>query len=469
MDRRYELRREMMLADCEVRPEVVEGMLERLGEFVRPFADGLSEAEQRAHSQEYVAGLTSKLERKNVESIAYLHDQDRRALQHFIGESPWDHRPLAKELARQVGQELGQGDGVIVFDPSAFPKKGSESVGVTRQWCGRLGKVENCQVGVFMGYVSRVEQVLVDMRLYLPKEWAQDKKRREKCHVPSEVRFQTRHELALDMLQETGTLLPHTWVAGDDEMGRSSRFRRDLRDLNERYFLAVPSNTTIRDLQVPAPEYSGRGRKPKRPFEQVRRWMQSLSDEEWTRIDVRDGEKGPLQVEIVSRRVQAHTDTRKVGPEEMLVVIRSPDEQGGTKHDYYLSNAPRRTRLKEFARVAVAEHRVEECIKRAKSEAGLADYEVRNWFGWHHHVILSLIATWFLVQETRRGRTYTPAITLPQVRASIADLLQHALGTNIPECIARNATRRLKRNEQARFHHWKSRKRLPPLKNRMRT
>ena len=130
--------------------------------------------------------------------------------------------PLMTELARQVGDQLGRDDAVLVFDPSGFPKKGTESVGVQRQWCGRLGKVENCQVGVYMGYVSAEEHALVDVRLYLPKSWATDRRRRKKCRVSKGTRYKTRHQLALDMLDQKGHLLPHAWVAGDDEMGRSS-------------------------------------------------------------------------------------------------------------------------------------------------------------------------------------------------------------------------------------------------------
>ena len=118
---------------------------------------------------------------------------------------------------------------MLVFDPSAFPKKGAESVGVQRQWCGRLGKVDNCQVGVYLGYVSSKEHALVDFRLYLPREWTRSRKRLHKAGVPREVRFRTRHELALEMLDVRGASLPHAWVAGDDEMGRSSWFRGELR------------------------------------------------------------------------------------------------------------------------------------------------------------------------------------------------------------------------------------------------
>jgi SRSO17 transposase len=404
MERRFELRLEELLEDAVLDPRVPRGMLDRLERFVEPFAVSLLSSEQRLHLWEYVAGLFSDVKRKNAETIAYLHDRDRQGMQKFIGQSRWDHRPLIGELARQAGAELGEPDGVLVFDPSAFNKQGTESVGVARQWCGRLGKVDNCQVGVYLGYVSRKEHALVDVRLYLNKEWAKDKRRRKKCGVPREIRFRTRHALALEMLAEHGAVLPHAWIAGDDEMGRSSAFRRDLRALEERYLLAVPSNTLVRDLDAEPPAYGGRGRRPQVPFTRVDRWCAALPEDAWTTIDVRDGARGPLVVQAVKTRVLAKTDRRRNGPEETLVVLREAQGDGTMKHDYYLSNASPETALIEFARVAKAEHRIEECLERAKSEAGLAQYQVRNWIGWYHHHTLSLLATWFLTQEDRRGK-----------------------------------------------------------------
>ena len=187
-------------------------------------------------------------------------------------------------------------------------------------------------------------------------------------------------------------------------MGRSSRFRRDLRALGERYILAVPSNTGIRDLDAPRPSYSGRGRRAKQPFRRVDLWCDSLPRQAWTRIDVRDGEKGPLILEMVKTRVMARTERGcRDAAEELLVVTRSRQDNGSLKYDYHLSNAAADSPLKELARVVKAGHRVEDSLKRAKSEAGLSDYEVRTWAGWHHHQILSLVATWFLILETRRG------------------------------------------------------------------
>jgi len=227
---------------------------------------------------------------------------------------------------------------------------------------------------------------------------------RDACGVPKAVRYRTRHDLALEMLREKGGLLPHAWIAGDDEMGRSSRFRADLRAICERYLLAIPSNTTIRDLEGEGPIGRDPERRLKRPFEQVRAWAQTQPSEAWRRIEVRSGEKGPLVVDLVRTRVVAKTDRGRIGPEELLVVLRTREDDGTVKHDYYLSNATPETLPGLLARVAKAEHRIEECLQRAKSEAGLADYQVRTWSGWHHHQSLSLLATWFLVQETRRGK-----------------------------------------------------------------
>jgi SRSO17 transposase len=370
---------------------------------VRPFAERLWRAEQKDHARQYIEGLLSNLESKNAESIAYLHGLNRRAIQHFLGESAWDHEPLVDELVRQVAAETGEADGVLVIDPSAHTKKGNGSVGVKPQWNGRLGKIDNCQVGIYLAYASRTEHVLVDERLFLPREWADDRKRREKCGVPRDVRFRTRHELALEMLRAHRKRLPHAWVAGDDEMGRSARFRASLRAMRETYLLAVPSNTRVRDLEGRAPRWSGVGRPPKCPLEQAQKWAARQPAKAWTRIEVRLGERGPIVVECLKRRVHALTHERRNGPEELLFVTRQRMGEK-MKHDYYLSNAKPGAALTELARVAKAEHRVEECIQRAKGEAGLSDYEVRTWRGWHHHHVLAFLATWFLTRHASWGK-----------------------------------------------------------------
>lgn len=408
MERRFRIRLDELRNDAEVRLSVLTGVLPRLESFLQPFVGALQTPEQRTNARHYVQGLLSDLNGKDIESIAYLHDRERQGLQKFIGQAEWDHRPLVRELARQIGTELGEDDGVLVFDPSAFAKKGTESVGVQRQWCGRLGKIDNCQVGIYLGYVARRDHALVDFRLFLPKDWARRKRRRAKAGVPEEVRFQTRHELMLEMLDEHGAVLPHAWIAGDDELGRSSWFREQLRERHERYLLAVPSNTLVRDLKAPEPPTPHGQRPRKAPFQRVERWCAAVPETAWQTIEVRAGEKGPLVVQAVWTLVQARTEGRVSEVMETLVVFREKQSDGAWKHDYLVSNAWVTTPLKEFARVFKAEHRIEECLQRAKGEAGLADYQVRTWDGWHRHQILALLATWFLTREAIRGKKTDP-------------------------------------------------------------
>jgi len=408
MERRFAARRKQLLADAEVDSRLLRGVMPRLERFLDPFVELLQRSEQGQHARHYVAGLLSALEYKNVESIAYLHDQEREPLQQFIGQSPWDHGPWLTALAQQVGEQVGSPDGVLVFDPSAFAKKGRASVGVQRQWCGRLGKIDNCQVGIYLAYVGRAEHALVDVRLYLPKEWARDRRRREAAGVPRAVRFQTRHELALAMLDERGPLLPHAWVSGDDEMGRCTWFRQQLRARGERYLLAVPSNTAVRDLTAPDPAHRGPGRRPSAPFVRADRWCAAVPEAAWQTLEVRAGENGPVTVQAVWTLVQARTEGRVSDVAEVLVVFREAQADGTWKHDYLLSNEVLAAPLPEYARVFKAQHRVEECLQRAKGEAGLADYEVRTWRGWYHHQALALTATWFLTVEARRGKKMDP-------------------------------------------------------------
>ena len=409
-EREFQARKAAVLEECKLAPQVLADIAPRLEQFMQPFVECLARKEQVDHALTFVRGLLSDLDHRNVESIAYRFGQERMPLQWFIGVSKWDDRPLREELTRQIARDLGDPEGVLVFDPSSFPKSGRESVGVARQWCGRLGKVENCQVAIYLGYVSRHEHAIVDTRLFLPREWTSDKARMKKAGVPKGTKFRTRHKLALEMLDQHGATLPHRWIAGDDEMGRPYWFRRDLQQRGEQYLLAVPSNTTIRDLEVEPPTGSGKGRRPNRPWVRVDKWLAAQPTTAWTALDVRDGAKGPLLVEILKRRVAARTDKRQQAPDEVLVAIRykDRDNQRVVKTDYYLSNASAQTPLPEFASVAKAEHRIEECLQRCKSEAGLGDYEVRNWVGWQHHQTLSLIVTWFLVSETRRGKKMDP-------------------------------------------------------------
>jgi SRSO17 transposase len=227
MEARYALRKTQLLAEWQIAPEIFAQVIPRLYTFMKPFVTTFPGQAADQHATTYVCGLLSNVEHKNIESIAYRFGPSRLPLHSFIGWDTWDEAPWRDELRGQVKTHLGQGDGVLVFDPSGFPKSGRESVGVARQWGGRLGKVDNCQVAIYLGYVSRKGHTLVDTRLYLPKEWTKDTARLDKAGVPKAARaYRTRHQLALEMLAKHGGSLPHRWIAGDDEMGRPYWLRR---------------------------------------------------------------------------------------------------------------------------------------------------------------------------------------------------------------------------------------------------
>src|SRR5215831_18973278 len=464
-------RQEALLQDCVVSPDVFEHMVERLRDFVVPYQRALETAAGKRNVYLYLQGLLSHLPRKNAEEIATFVDVERLVLQEFIGTAPWPYQPLVTVLVGQVVDRLGAPDGIIAFDPSSFPKRGTHSVGVKRQWCGHRGKVDNCQGGVYMGYVARHEHALLDFRLYLPQEWVQDPQRRRACHVPEEVRYHTRPEQCLEMLDRWRAHVPHGWVTGDDELGRHTRFRHDLRERGERYVLGVPCTTTIRDLEAPLPAYQGRGRRPKAPWQSVTDWRQSLLPTAWRRLTVRDGEKGPVEIELVRRRVQTRLERKRTGPDEWLVVTRRPrtddrtleprasrdatDQDEHHRYHYYLtptavSAAPlQEPSLDELARVIKAGACIEASFKRGKGEVGMDEYQVRTWHGWHHHMALSLMAVWFLIGETHRGQQWTPALTLPQVRYGLSVLLLEVFCTPGVDSICRQVQRQLSSKEAA--------------------
>jgi SRSO17 transposase len=393
---RYFIAKDSILEGCMVTPEVYQGILERFEQFVAPFIKHLHHRTHRQKALDYMKGLMSDAERKNVESIAYYHGTDRQPLQKFMGQIEWDDNIILNKLVKRVVREIGTANGVLVLDPTSFPKKGTQSVGVQRQWCGRLGKVDNCRVATFLAYVGADEFALVDRRLYLPKEWTDDPMRCRIAGVPEEhIVEKTRHEQALEMLKGRGKMLPHSCVAGDDEMGRIPWFRNDLRKMKESYLLAVPSNILVCDL-----EQNSKYDKDSNDaiFVPVRQWMASISSERWKTIKVRLGHKGWLTVRLVTCRVLAMIEG-EVGDEETLIVSKWRDDTGKPHGDYYLSYIKEPTDLDECARVIKSAYRIEESFRRAKGECGLSDYQVRNWLGWHHHIALAMLSQWFLTEE----------------------------------------------------------------------
>ena len=390
-----------LLEEAMIEPADVADCRKQIDGFVQRYLPRFYRLEQRANAALVIRGLVSGLERKTCEPIARAAGVQRKPIQFFVGNGKWDDEAVMRELRAHVAQELADPEGVLVLDGSTFPKKGRASCEVGRQWCGRLGKVENCQTGVFLTYAAAGGHALVDRRLFLPPDWAADVGRRAKCHVPGFVIFQEKWRIGWDMIREHGANLPHQWITGDDEFGRVNELRRRLRESGERYLVDVPCNTLVRDLERRRPpRRSQKARRREVPFCRAEVWAAKQPAGRWRRLKVRDGEKGPLMVEALERRVQTKDEHRRVGPEERLVVIRTVGDEPAV--DYCLCHADPKVPLSKLVRVHAARHRIEESLEEGKQEVGLGHYEVRSWVGWHHHMTLCLLALWFVTLQRRR-------------------------------------------------------------------
>jgi SRSO17 transposase len=305
------------------------------------------------------------------------------------------------ELRGDVAETFHDPGATLVLDGSGFPKKGRESCGVQRQWCGRLGKVENCQVGVFLACVSQGRVGPLGRRLYLPRQWAKSAARRRKCHVPRGVRFAEKWHLGWKLIEQARRV-PHGWIVADDEFGRVSQLRRKLRGRRQRYVMDVPCDTLVRVRDDGPSPTKGRKRGKAKPgrrrqplWVRVDAWTAQQPASRWQQIEVRAGEKGPLVVEVL----HAPVETKDKSPER-LTVIRTVEPQ--PKTHYTLSNAAPSVPVEELVWAHDDRHRIEEMFALGNGEVGLDHYEVRSWVGWHHHMTLSLLALWFLVQERQR-------------------------------------------------------------------
>ena len=389
-----------LLEDAKVSAGTVQHCREHLTGFLERYLPLFYREEQRDHARLAIEGRLSGLERKTTEPIANQAGIPRRNLQRFVGAGEWDDEAVMAEARRHVSEEFGDTNAVLVLDPSSFPKKGTASCGVKRQWCGRLGKTDNCQVGVFLWYAAAQGHAPLDRRLYLPEDWAEDKKRREATYVPKKLKFQHKCQIGLELLR-TSQQVPHAWVAADDEFGRVVEFRQTLRERGQQYVLDVPCNTLVRDLAEKAPRRSkgSTGRKRKAPFRRADAWKSRQPDNRWQELEVRAGTKGPLKVKAIRTQVQTLSQGR-LGAVESLVVIRTVEKQPQTW--YTLTAAGPEVPLPEIVRAHAERHRVEEGLQEGKGEVGLGHYEVRSWTGWHHHMTLCLLALLFVILEKLR-------------------------------------------------------------------
>ena len=378
--------------------------------FLDRYASLFGRDEPQAHARQYVQGLLVKGERRNAENIAEsVKGGVVRSLQKFVGQGRWQDDVVLEELQHHAATELGDPDGVMNVDETGFPKKGTKSVGVKRQYAGCLGRVDNCQVGVFLNYFTPEGHLLVDRRLFLPEEWANDYERRKEAGVPEDVVFRTKPELALEMVRaahERGA--PFRWVGGDSLYGDSPGFVQGVRALDKWYVLDVSSSMHVwlsEPEVIPAGKQGTRGRTTTRPRVTTKpipvgEVLAQLPKVVWQRVVVaEEGSQGPRTYEYTEVTVWFSEEGLPSGPERLLI-RRTLSQKAEIK--YHRTNAPAEIPLGKVARVAGTRWSVEEDFQTGKGECGLDEYETRGWVGWHHHTALAMLALWFLVLQKRR-------------------------------------------------------------------
>jgi SRSO17 transposase len=395
----------------------VRAAAERLVQFHERFAPLFGKEQAQDHAYTYVKGLMVCPERKSIEPIALnVGDGQVSALQKFINIAPWGHDDVQTEVQEVFVEELvataaDSPMGVVgVVDESGFAKKGGHSAGVGRQHNGRLGKEDNCQVGVFLVGVTPSGSALLDHQLYLPGDWCEETKvcrdRREKVHIPETIAFQTKPQIAAALIRETVVLgvVGLDWITADEEYGRNGEFLDEVEQLELRYVVEVPVTTTVwtEDPASCVPPYGGRGPVPTKPSREavasVVAVVSSLKPEQWRTLNLGQGTKGPLCFEFAAVRVWA-VRHGKAGPPIWLLVRRTLEPIPEVK--YYVSNADASTLLEVLAQVACTRHKVEDFFEDAKSYLGMAQYETRSWVGWHHHMSLVAMAHLFITLTRR--------------------------------------------------------------------
>lgn len=405
----------------DLEPAEIETLADELMAYHTEFAELYYRVEQAHWGHMYMQGLMAPLEKsKTIQPMAMaLEGGNIQAMQQFVGQGRWKDEKLLRKHWYLVDETLGEEDGVWIVDGSGFPKKGEHSVGVARQWCGQLGKIENCQEGVFAAYASRKGYTLLDRRLYLPESWfdQEHRERWEECGIPDDRTFKTEPELALDMLKSviTAGSLRFRWVACDEAYGKVPVFLDSVAGLERWYFAEVPHSTRVWAARpkTAVPAWKGRGRRPSKEQlvagepapQRVDELADTIPEDEWKAYLIKEGSKGPIVAEFAFRRVIAVRDELP-GPDVWLVLRRSLEEEPELKT--YLSNAPADVPCTALVRVAGMRWPVETAIEDGKDNLGMDEYMVRSWLGWHHHMTLCILAHHFLVRVQKRLKRGLP-------------------------------------------------------------
>jgi len=380
-----------------------------LSGFHEQFADYFQRSESRGHFFKYMTGQFSPLERKSIEPIALaVKDGNVRAMQRFVSDAPWDDNKMIAKYRSLVNDDFGSHDGALIFDESGFVKKGQDSIGVARQYCGTIGKVENCQVGVFAGYVSEHGYGLIDKRLFIPEKWFGDDylERRAKCKLPAEAVFSTKPQLAVEMLGAVveENVLPFKYVLADSVYGISPEFIETVDALPDKtYFVSVPKDTQCwlkRPMTITKKyQWGGKARTKtvlvdpgSKPIS-MEELARNINDYFWYRRKVSEGTKGPIVYEFTRRQVilsAAGLPQKSV----WLLIRRTLDDD--PKYSFFISNASTSTRLKTLVWLSGLRWAIEQCFEETKTELGMDHYEIRKFTGWHHHMLTCMLAHFFL-------------------------------------------------------------------------
>jgi SRSO17 transposase len=370
-------------------PAVVTAWADELAAVAGRIGRHFARSEPRDRAVGYVRGLLGDAERKNGWQLAeHLGDPTPDGVQHLLARADWDADAVRDDLIAYAAEHLGHPDGVLVVDETGFLKKGTKSCGVARQYSGTAGRVENCQVGVFLGYATTRGRALLDRALYLPKEWADDALRRRAAGVPAAVRFATKLALARQMIgRALDAGVPARWVTADAVYGSDYAFRKAVEDRGLGYVVGVRADFAV---------WSG--------FRQVRAkaLLAGVPADAWHRLSCGAGAKGPRVYDWAVLRLNS-PEPRAYA--RWLLIRRSVSDP--TEVAYFACGGPPATTLDDLVRVAGARWAVEDLFELAKGDCGLDEYEVRSWVGWHRHVTLSLFA--LAVVAVIRSRAAKPS------------------------------------------------------------
>jgi SRSO17 transposase len=379
-----------------------------LDEVVGRIAPRFCRTEPRRRAAAYLRGLLAPVERQDGWQLAEAAgDRTPDAVQDFLSRMRWDAEAVRDDLRAHVAEHLGDPDAVLVLDETGFLKKGDKSAGVQRQYSGTAGRIENCQIGVFLGYASRHGRALIDRALHLPEGWAGDAERRRGARVPEDVAFATKPKLGLAMLERARAAgVPFAWVAGDSVYGAEHAIRRWAERHRRGYVLAVTSGQRL-------------GLRP------VTAWIADLPENAWQRLAAGEGAKGPRLYDWAYVPYRGGAEGFRCG-----LLVRRPIARPA-EPTFYLTHMPEETTLAALVRVAGCRWQIESCFEQAKGEVGLDQSEVRSWTGWHRHITLAMLALAYLA-VVRKGAVRGRGPGKPRRRAAAHDRARGALPALAP-------------------------------------